>query len=159
MADTTAPTEPAEPKTVEPTGGEPATGDPADALGDAGKKALDAERTARRAAEKRAADLAAQIKDAEANAAALKKAQARIAAYEHRDRVTAWKTAAAKASGVPVDALRGDTEEEITSHAEVLKGILSATPVVGGTGISGKAPESGTPNAALQAVRNLFGTK
>lgn len=154
MADTTAPTEPAEPKTVEPTGGEPATGDPADALGDAGKKALDAERTARRAA-----DLAAQIKDAEANAAALKKAQDRIAAYEHRDRVTAWKTAAAKASGVPVDALRGDTEEEITSHAEVLKGILSATPVVGGTGISGKAPESGTPNAALQAVRNLFGTK
>lgn len=156
MADTTAPTES---KTAEPTGGEPATGDPADALGDAGKKALDAERAARREAEKRAAALAAQIKDAEANAAALKKAQDRIAAYEHRDRVTAWKTAAAKASGVPVDALRGDTEEEITSHAEVLKGILSATPVVGGTGISGKAPETGTPNAALQAVRNLFGTK
>lgn len=159
MADTTAPTEPAEPKTVEPTGGEPATGDPADALGDAGKKALDAERTARRAAEKRAADLAAQIKDAEANSKALKEAQDRIAAYEHRDRVTAWKTAAAKATGVPSEVLRGDTEAEITAHAEALKEVLGRTPVAGGTGISGKAPETGAPNAALQAVRNLFGTK
>lgn len=156
MADTTEPTEQS---AAEPTGGEPATGDPADALGDAGKKALAAERTARKAAEKRAADLAAQIKAAEANSTALKKAQERIAAYEHRDQVTAWKKAASKASGVPAEALRGDTEEEITSHAEVLKGILGATPVVGGTGISGKAPESGTPNAALQAVRSLFGNK
>lgn len=159
MADTTAPTEPAEPKTVEPTGGEPATGDPADALGDAGKKALAAERTARRAAEKRAADLAAQIKAAEANSKALKEAQDRIAAYEHRDQVAGWKTAAAKATGVPSEVLRGDTEAEITAHAEALKEVLGRTPVAGGTGISGKAPETGAPNAALQAVRNLFGTK
>lgn len=156
MADTTAPTES---KAAEPTGGEPATGDPADALGDAGKKALDAERTARRAAEKRAADLAARIKGAEANSKALKEAQDRIAAYEHRDQVAGWKTAAAKATGVPSEVLRGDTEAEITAHAEALKEVLGRTPVAGGTGISGKAPETGAPNAALQAVRNLFGTK
>ena len=148
MADTTAPTES---KTAEPTGGEPATGDPADALGDAGKKALDAER---------AAALAAQIKAAEAkNAEALKAAQERIAAYEHRDQVAGWKAAAAKTEGVPVEALRGDTEEEIAAHAKVLKGILGGAPVAGGTGISGKAPDQGAPNAALQAVRNLFGNK
>ena len=152
MADTTAPTES---KTAEPTGGEPATGDPADALGDAGKKALDAERAARREAEKRAAALAAQIKAAEAkNAEALKAAQERIAAYEHRDQVAGWKAAAAKTEGV-----RGDTEEEIAAHAKVLKGILGGAPVAGGTGISGKAPDQGAPNAALQAVRNLFGNK
>ena len=157
MADTTAPTES---KTAGPTGGEPATGDPADALGDAGKKALDAERAARREAEKRAAALAAQIKAAEAkNAEALKAAQERIAAYEHRDQVAGWKAAAAKTEGVPVEALRGDTEEEIAAHAKVLKGILGGAPVAGGTGISGKAPDQGAPNAALQAVRNLFGNK
>ena len=51
--------EPTEP--TEQTSGEPATGDATDTLGDAGKKALAAERAARREAEKRAADLAAQI--------------------------------------------------------------------------------------------------
>jgi hypothetical protein len=71
-------------KTAEPTTGttEPAAepkaqtqGDPAD-LGDAGKKALDAERTARKAAEKTATDLQAQIdKINQANESAVEKAQ------------------------------------------------------------------------------------
>ena len=135
MADTTAPTES---KTAEP-----ATGDPADALGDAGKKALDAERSARREAEKRAAALAAQIKAAEAkNAEALKAAQERIAAYEHRDQVAGWKAAAAKTEGVPVEALRGDTEKEIAAHAKVLKGILGGAPVAGGTQTPALPPKS-----------------
>ena len=96
--------------------------------------------------------------EAEAHAKALKDAQDRIAGYEHRDQVHGWKQAAAKAAGVPLDALRGDTEEEITAHAEVLKGLMGSTPVAGGTGISGKAPETATPSAAIQAVRGLFGT-
>ena len=96
--------------------------------------------------------------EAEAHAKALKDAQDRIAGYEHRDQVHGWKQAAAKAAGVPLDALRGDTEEEITAHAEVLKGLMGSAPVAGGTGISGKAPETATPSAAIQAVRGLFGT-
>ena len=63
MDKTTQAAEATEP--TEPTGGEPATGDATDTLGDAGKKALASERAARKAAEKRANDLAAQIKATE----------------------------------------------------------------------------------------------
>lgn len=63
--------------TEQPTAAEPTTeqGDPAE-LGDAGKKALDAERNARKAAEKAAADLQKQL-DAinQANESAVEKAQ------------------------------------------------------------------------------------
>lgn len=62
-----------EPTTQEPTAEKPAAsapnpkqGDPADDLGDAGKKALKAEREARAAAEKEAADLKARLDKLEA---------------------------------------------------------------------------------------------
>lgn len=93
----TAPTAPAatEPTTPTTAAGETTTqGDPAE-LGDAGKKALDAERTARKAAEKATSDLQAQIdKINQANESAVEKAQREANEY---------KDAAAKATA---DALR-----------------------------------------------------
>jgi hypothetical protein len=72
----TSTTEPVAEPTTEPTGTEEPQGDPAAELGDAGKKALDTERNARKAAEKAAADLQRQLDEINrANESALEKAQ------------------------------------------------------------------------------------
>jgi hypothetical protein len=82
MADSDAGSEPA-----------PSTGaNPEDALGDAGKRALDAERKARRAAESRVAELEAR---------------------ELRRTIAADK-------GVPEDLIAGATREEMEAHADRL---------------------------------------
>lgn len=105
----TEPTEPTE------ASGEPATGDPADALGDAGKKALAAERAARKAAEKRAADLAAQIKAAEdaGKTEAQKQAEALAALQADLAAMRAEKERAevAAATGVPASILAGPGDD------------------------------------------------
>jgi hypothetical protein len=63
------------------------------------------------AAEKRAADLEA----AEAQ---------RIADAEAAKQIESWKADVAKKTGVPVDVLRGTTQEDIAAHAESLKALL-----------------------------------
>lgn len=56
--------------------------------------------------------------------------------------------------GVPADALRGETEEELTAHAETLKGLLAPQAPV----VDGQAKVPGTPPAdpARETVRTLF---
>lgn len=72
MSETT--TEPAA-EATEPTATEPTQGDPAD-LGDAGKKAIDAERAARKAAEKATADLQKRLDElSRANESELERAK------------------------------------------------------------------------------------
>lgn len=113
------PTEP-----TETTGEAPATGEPADALGDAGKKALAAERAARREAEKRANDLAAQIKaaedagktEAQKQAETLASLQADLAAM----RAEKERAEVAAKTGVPVDILAGPGDDP-TTWAEQVK--------------------------------------
>ena len=113
MDKTTQAAEATEP--TEPTGGEPATGDATDTLGDAGKKALASERAARKAAEKRANDLAAQIKatedegksEAQKQADALAALQADLAAM----RAEKERAEVAAATGVPVDILAGPGDD------------------------------------------------
>lgn len=81
---TTTATTTAEPTatTAEPTEPTGQQGDPAD-LGDSGKKALDAERAARKVAEKQAADFKAQIdKINQANESAVEKAQREAAEFK-----------------------------------------------------------------------------
>lgn len=105
---------------------------PAD-LGDAGKKALDAERAARKAAEKAANDLAAKLKQIEAaQLSDLERAQREAA--EARDALAALTRQATRdrvalAKGVPADLaefLTGDTEDEIAAKADVLLARMSA---------------------------------
>jgi Domain of unknown function (DUF4355) len=133
MTDTTtaAPTDPAAstPPAIDP----PAVqGDPAD-LGDAGKKALDAERKRAAAAEKEAKTLKARLDEIEAaSLSELEKAQkaandaaARLAEYEK----TTTRQKVALIKGVPadlVDRLRGDTEDEIAADADALMALVKA---------------------------------
>lgn len=77
----------------------------------------------------------------EANKSELEKATSRaeaaekeLAALRHQAEIDGWKAAASKATGVPASVLRGDTEEEIMAHAEVVKGAIAIYPQVNETG-------------------------
>lgn len=134
MTDTSTATAPvADPAaTTPPVATDPPQGDPAD-LGDAGKKALDAERKRAAAAEREAKTLKARLDEIEAaSLSELEKAQkaandaaARLAEYEK----TTLRQKVALIKGVPadlVDRLRGDTEDEIAADADALMALVNA---------------------------------
>lgn len=122
--------------TTEPTTDAPATPDaevtePQD-LGDGGKKALSAEREARKAAERTAAEYAAKLKEIEdANLSELertKKAAEESAAELARLRSENVRNKVAIDKGVPADLiefLTGDTEDAIAAKADVLMARLN----------------------------------
>ena len=100
-----------------------AQGDP-DKLGDGGKKALDAERAARRAAEARVAELETQLTTVQAEhqtaleAAATEAATARTEADKANSDVLRYRVALE--TGVPakhIGRLQGDTEEALREDA------------------------------------------
>lgn len=134
MSDT-ATTDPAPEATTEPaTDTAPATTPPADDLGDAGKKALAAERAAKRAAEKQVAELAAKVKEFEdASKSEAEKAAARAEAAEKAlAEVTAkaLRLEVAAEVGVPADLvefLTGGDEESLRAQAEKLMAATAAS--------------------------------
>lgn len=104
-----------------------------DPLGEGGKKALEAERAARKEAERAAAELAAKVKEfedaqkseAERTAEALAEAQQRAAKAE----AEALRLRIAAETELPADLhefLAGDTEEELRAKAEKLKAATAA---------------------------------
>lgn len=131
--------------TVEQDGATP------DALGDAGKKALDSERAARKAAEDEQKKLAAKLKEyedrdkteAQRQEEALAQARAELA------EVTIAKTRAevAAAKGVPAGLLTGSTQEDLEASADALiayKGAQQSLYVPN----EGKMPQRGQPTTA-----------
>lgn len=139
-------------------------GDPADKpLGPNGEKALEAERTARKAAEKSAADLQAKLDEiGRANLSDLEKAQQDAQTYrEELAKVTHQNTVnkVALAKSVPADLvefLTGETEDEISTRADVLLARLNTPttprpdPSQGSTGapaLNGDGIESALKNA------------
>lgn len=153
-------TEPVEPAATEKQG------EPAD-LGDAGKKALAAEREARKAAEKSAAEYAARLKELEqANLSELEKAQR--SAKEAQDQLTAitrqnLRNSVALTKGVPADLvefLSGDTEDEIAAKADTLLARLNAptSPLPDPTqGARGGEPHALNSDGLEQALREKLG--
>ena len=156
---TTEPTtEPA--ATTEQTRGEPAE------LGEGGKKALDAERAARKAAEKLAADARAELdKIQRANESALEKAQREAKeAQEAASKATsdALRLRVAVAKGLPealVNRLQGSTEEELAADAESLLALVR-TPTAPqpdlSQGAKGASSGGSTAEQFAAAVQNAF---
>ena len=68
-----------------------------------------------------------------------------------------WKNTAAKATGIPVDLIRGDSEEEINAHAEALKSYLSTVGKPTAPNPSG-TPKTKTDNPNSLLLRQLSGT-
>lgn len=102
-------------------------------LGDAGKKAIQSEREARKAADKRAEELAAElkaIKDAQLSEVERANQTAAEAAAElERLRTENIRASVALTKGVPADLiefLTGKTEEEVTAKADLLLARLNA---------------------------------
>lgn len=132
-------------------------------LGEAGKKALDAERTARRAAEKQSRDLAAQLKTlSDSGKTEMERVTARLDAAEKHAADSAQEAMRLRVGAehkLPKEItarLRGDTEEEMTADAAVLAELVRQRARPGGDvdqGQRGNAPKQ-TP---AQEFAALFG--
>jgi len=121
---------------------------PDEVLGDAGKKALTAERLARAEAERQLAEARAQLKEisdkdkTEAELAAERLAEAEKRATEVEARANRAEVAAT--SGIPVEVLAGpksSSAEDITAFAEIVSAFASKGakgPIIQG---QGKQPE------------------
>lgn len=85
-------------------------------------------------------------------------AEKRLLEFETREQVGAWKAEIAASTGVPADALRGSTREELAAHAEALVPLLNASqrgPYVASPGNIPDHPANG--DAAF--VKSLFGPR
>ena len=108
---------------------------PEDHLGDAGKRALAAERDARKAAERQLSEATARLKEIEdANLSEIEKAKRD--AEEARTQLAALQRESARArvaleKGVPSDLIEfisGDDEEQMAAKADLLMSRLNSTP-------------------------------
>ena len=135
MSDTPTTDVPPAPEATDPPAADaPAITPPADDLGDAGKKALAAERAAKRAAEKQVAELAAKVKEFEdASKSEAEKAAARAEAAEKALADMTAKAARLEVVtelGVPADLaefLTGSDPESLRAQAQKLLAATAAS--------------------------------
>lgn len=92
------------------------------------------------AAEKKVADFEAADKKRQADA-------------EHAEQVGKWTAAAAKKNGVPAEAIKGTTEQDINEHAKMLAGLL---PRRASAPREGEQPEGGGTSEMQAFARQLF---
>jgi len=79
----------------------------------------------------------------------------RVAEFEAKEERQKLVSDVADETGVPADALRGDTKEELEAHAEVLKSLMKTTgPVIPG---QEKRPHKVEESDERKAVKGLFG--
>ena len=67
-------------------------------------------------------DLETRIKD---STATIEDLRSQVAEYEHTRQIAEWRAQVSKDTGVPADALRGESLEEITAHAQILQPLLT----------------------------------
>lgn len=85
-------------------------------------------------------------------------AEAKVASFEAEKQRTGWAKEIVKDSGVPVEALRGNTREELEEHFKVLSSLVSASPTGRRTATPPGKPaagdgEKGRAAAALRELR------
>ncbi|MCT1607163.1 hypothetical protein M3B43_07450 [Nesterenkonia massiliensis] len=77
-----------------------------------------------------------------------------VSTYQAKEEQSKLAAEVAEAAGVPADALRGSTREELEAHAETLKSLLvPPVPVVAG---QGRSPSKVEETDDVKAVRQLF---
>ena len=71
-----------------------------------------------------------------------------------------WKTQVSAATGIPAEALRGSTLEEIQAHADILKPLMHPAPKLPNVPNPAQHPAGQTADERAKAyVRTLFGNK
>lgn len=75
-----------------------------------------------------------------------------------RDQIAEWKKAASNETGVPIEVLRGSSEEEIRNHAEALKPHFDKpSGFVGSDGFAVNQNKTrNTSNLFAEAIENAF---
>lgn len=75
----------------------------------------------------------------------LAKAEGRVAAFEQAQQIAKWRDEVAAATGVPAQALKGATKEELEEHASTLKSLITPPQTETRTGLVGPyVPSEGT---------------
>ena len=158
MSEANNTTEPTQVETAEtPVEGQQAE----ETLGDPGKKALAAERDARKAAERRFAEAEARLKEIEdAQLSELQKAQRD--AEEYRSQLASLQLESARSrvaleKGVPSDLIEfitGEDEEQMAAKADLLMSRLNSTPSTPKPDFTQGA--SGTPAPATRPGADTF---
>lgn len=98
-------------------------------------------------------DLRKQAERASGLQEELDQANKRITEFETREQHRSWVLSVSAEFGVPADALRGSTLEELQAHAGVLQGLLASSKSVNLD--LGKQPEV-KADSARQWVRDTF---
>lgn len=137
---------------------EPAAATEVEPLGDGGKAALEAERKARREADRQMKGLQAKLQEFEdRDKSELEKLQARLAAAEKsatEATLKALRSDVAQAKGVPALLLTGSTEDELNASADALLSFkgkpASAPPAAGTQGNTGTPIGTGSEAERLQ---------
>lgn len=151
---------------VEPAATEPVQGDPVVELGDAGEKALKAERLRANSAEKTLKALQAQLDQINADKLTdIEKATHRAAEAEKRATAleqTALRQKVALTKGLPsdlVDRLRGDDEEALAADADSLLALLNTPTSPRADPSQGAKPAAHALNGdpLLDAIKNKLG--
>lgn len=77
-------------------------------------------------------------------------AEALVAKFESEKQVNQWRSEVAKETGVPVDALRGSTLEDLQAHAATLKSLITPTSAPDGV-VGPYVPNEGNAPAGQNA--------
>ena len=89
------------------------------------------------------------------------KVEAELAEFKKREEIASWKQEVSKETGVPAEVLRGNTKEELTEHAESLKGVYGdrRAPFVQSDGFAAKKIPQSTRDQFAEAVSDYLGEK
>lgn len=77
-----------------------------------------------------------------------------LKAFSAQQQISAWSKEIAEETGVPADALRGSTREELAEHAHVLRELLKPKPVLQGAGTQ---PSTPAPSPMQDFAKRLLG--
>lgn len=87
----------------------------------------------------------------------LETANAELATYKEVEQKRSWAAEVAQETGVPAEALRGETKEEMAAHAATLKKYMTSAPVVQGDGKSPSEPaRTSTRDQFAAALEGIF---
>lgn len=79
-----------------------------------------------------------------------------LSKLKERNQIDEWKRQVAQDAGVPAEALRGSTLDELNAHGEVLKSLMKSRPTAPVVPDVGKQPEAKS-DPTRDFVRELFG--
>ena len=86
--------------------------------------------------------------------------EAQVAAYKAKEQQAEWKAQVSAKTGIPAEALRGSTLEEIQAHADILNPLVHPAPKLSNVPNPAQHPEGKTADERAKAyVRSLFGNK